>query len=71
MKLGRVKFNDNLLVVVKIASDNHLVVSEIINDFGLNRFRKYGRCCPMWTTNHKIGNGCDTMTQRLPPVLNI
>ncbi len=30
MKLGRVKFNDNLLVVVKIASDNHLVVSEII-----------------------------------------
>lgn len=19
----------------------------------------------MWTTNHKIGNGCDTMTQRL------
>lgn len=37
-------------------------IVNIISDFGSNRFRKYGKCCPLWTTNPQIGNGCDAVT---------
>lgn len=34
---------------------------------GSIRFCKSGKCCLLRTTNPKIGNGCDTLTQRLLP----
>lgn len=34
----------------------------VSHEFGLNRFRKYAKCCQMWTMNPEIGNGCDAVT---------
>lgn len=34
-------------------------------NFGLNRFCRYRKSCPWWTTNHKTGERCDAMTQLL------
>ena len=39
------------------------------HDFGSNLFRKYGKCCPLWTTNQKIGNSCNAVTHTLLLIL--
>ncbi len=67
--IGRIK-----QMSVKPSSQNgYLTVQiwtmNIINDFGSNRFRKCGKCCPMWTTKYKIGNGCVTVSQSLLLIL--
>ena len=41
----------------------------IFNGFGSDRFRKSGKCCPLWTTNPKIWNGCDAVTHTLLLIL--
>lgn len=35
----------------------------LFNDFGSNRFRKSGKCCPPWTMNHKIGDSSNIATR--------
>ena len=59
------------ITTMEIWSEYHFGIRDKSYDFGSNRFRKSGKCCPLWTTSPRIGNGCDIATQRLLPVWNL
>ena len=40
----------NRLLIMGIWSEYHFGIWDKSCDFGLNRFRKSGKCCPLWTT---------------------